>query len=226
LLQLLHSLCLPLRGAASEEPLPDTGRMLYFGKGQPQDLIPWSPLVRDDFLAEEPPGYLVGHRGLIGAVSCLGMQMHEQGASVVAVERLPTGEKRYVARLYRPLFTAVFDRICSWWNPRSDDPEYLLEHEQVHFDIAEVAARQLTLKIRADKSFETRSPSRSDALARLEVWVGIEVKRALDEAQERHERFDRETSDVRSRPRQQHWANVVRGELAGFAPPRKGKPGD
>jgi hypothetical protein len=215
-----------VRGAASEEHLPDTGRVLYFGEGQPQDLMPWSPLGRDDFLAEEPPGYLVAHSGLIGAVSCLGVRMHDQGASVVSVERLPTGEQRYVARLYRPLFTAVFDRICSWWNPRSDDPEYLLEHEQVHFDIAEVAARRLTLKIRADRSFETRSTSRSDALARLDAWVGIEVKRALDAVQQRHERFDRETSDVRSRSHQQRWSDEVRSELAALTLQRKSQPGD
>ncbi len=222
---LLLNLCLAATGAGSDGALPTEGRMIYFGPGEPRDLVPWSELRRDDFLAEAPPGPLASHAGLIGAVSCIGINIREDASPAVTVERLPTGEKRYVARVYRPRFTAVFDRICSWWNPETDDPEYLLDHEQIHFDIAEAAARRLGRTLVVDESFKARSRSRSDALAKLHVLVGIAVKRALINEQERHELFDRETSDVRSRARQQRWAERVRAEIATEAARARGQSG-
>jgi hypothetical protein len=210
------SLSWPAGALAPDALLPDTGRLLYFGEGEPRDLIVWAPLEREDFLGVEPPGSLAAHAGLIGAVSCIGIQMTEESAPVVTMERLETGASRYAARLYRPRFTAVFDRLCSWWNTNTDDPEYLLQHEQIHFDLTESAARALTLKIRADRGFNTHSSSRVDALARLEVWIGIEVKAVLRATQERHEQFDKETSAVRSRLNQKRWEDRVGAEIAAY----------
>ena len=224
----MAAICLPTlvalllacaQGAPAQPPEPGQPpalpepRTLYFSPGDPRDVVAWRPLSRDDFLGSEPPGELARHPGLVGAVSCIGMRMTEAGAPRVTLRHLPTGERRYVAQLDRPRFTAIFDRMCSWWNENHDDPAYLLHHEQLHFDIAEVAARQLTVDMRGDMSLRTSSSSREDATARLDVWIQIEVKRALELSQQRQEQFDRETSAVRSRKSQAEWDARLRSEL-------------
>ena len=40
-------------------------------------------------------------------------------------------------------FRAQMDRKCSWWNPKDlgFPQEYILEHEQIHFALCELGAR-------------------------------------------------------------------------------------
>ena len=64
------------------------------------------------------------------------------------------GETRYEATLAAPRFRAVFDRLCSWWNPRSNFPKYLLQHEQIHFDLTEIAALELGRLLHAFDAYD------------------------------------------------------------------------
>lgn len=201
--------------AASEDFDPTEGQMLYPVKGQRSDVVPWRKLERSDFQGEQPPPHLLSHAGLIGAVSCVGISLPPDVGAAISMERLPTGERRYAARLYQPRFTAVFDKLCSWWNPMSDDPKYLLEHEQLHFDITEVTARKLSQEVNAGtKSIATRAATQQAAIAKLEAKISILTKGALKSLHDRHRRLDRETSVERSNERQADWVRRVAAELA------------
>ncbi len=50
-----------------------------------------------------------------------------------------------MAVIDRLRFRAEMERDCSWWNPgvRSRDEPRILEHEQMHFVLFEIAARHL-----------------------------------------------------------------------------------
>ncbi len=56
----------------------------------------------------------------------------------------PTGADGYRARIEGLRFDALMSRSCSWWNPdNAVSPAYVLQHEQIHFDIFEVTERRL-----------------------------------------------------------------------------------
>ena len=201
--------------AVSEDFDPTQSHLLYAVKGQRSDVVPWRKLDRSDFQGEAPPPNLVDHAGLIGAVSCVGISLPPDAGAAISLERLATGQRRYGARLYQPRFTAVFDKLCSWWNPNSDDPRYLLEHEQLHFDLTEVAARRLSQELIAGtKSIATRAATQEAAIAKLDARIGILTKTALKALRERHSRLDQETSVERSPERQADWVRRVAAELA------------
>ena len=54
----------------------------------------------------------------------------------------------YTGTLSQLTFEAIFDPECSWWNPKiaKSKEKYVLQHEQIHFALVELAARKLTRK--------------------------------------------------------------------------------
>ena len=70
---------------------------------------------------------------------------------------------RVRARVHNLAFTAFMDRDCSWWNPQYTGlpHEYILEHEQIHFALFEIAARRLNQQAaRIQERMETVSRTR------------------------------------------------------------------
>lgn len=96
---------------------------------------------------------------------------------------------------------AVFDQQQSWSFPERQTPE-ILQHEQLHFDIAEVYARKLERKLNA-----------------LRIRKG--QKAAAKELQQRYTRaqlacqarYDAETVHGLNRQQQQAWRALIRQEL-------------
>ena len=206
-----------LASSESHDPQIHPSGLIVYGNGAPRDPIPWAELSRADFRAPDPPPHLASHAGLIGAVSCLSIKLSEDSDISVRALQPEVGPVRYEAAVPAPVFEAVFDRICSWWNPLSkDDDEYLLEHEQLHFDMTEIAARRLARELE-DRELVALASSAELALAKLSAKVDIETRSALVELQERQLLFDAQTSVQRSREDQKRWAREVAEDLAAFA---------
>ena len=126
---------------------------------------------------------------------------------------------------------ATFDPARSWWRPAQGNiwegiPErasgvsrthlearrsvvqrdlQLLAHEQLHFDIAELAARRIRTRFEAMKG----ACAEPDGSTGLQAYVG-EVDRELQVEQRR---YDEETDHGANAAAQEHWRRRIRQQL-------------
>jgi uncharacterized protein DUF922 len=106
---------------------------------------------------------------------------------------------------------ATFDPARSWWRPgdasgrghRAD--AQLLQHEQLHFDLAQIAARTLQGR------FESLKSACAQPDGRLDVERAVaDVDREL---QEQQSRYDRETDHGLNGAAQDRWTKAVQRQL-------------
>ena len=197
------------------------------------DVITYRALTRGDFRGEHPPKAFLGiHMRRPVAVSCAYVAPDPR-ARVFAAPIGPGGEAPYRPRVENLSFRAIFSRSCSWWNQEHGiSPMYVLEHEQIHFALSEVAARRLNRDVPRmlnSPSVESSSPDSVITLARRRIQAALE--RTLAETGELNLEFDRATSFGFSLHLQEAWRRRVEKdleELARFAadrpPGRRGPP--
>ena len=83
---------------------------------------------------------------------------------------------------------------------------YTLDHEQLHFDIAEAFARRLAVELAA---IEGRGPTREQARADLARRIREGLESGLRELGELQSRYDGETAHGMRKKRQKKWAAEV-----------------
>lgn len=168
---------------AGQAPAPD------------DDVIVWSAVRRltwDDFKARPPSGMLGGAKAALGfgfAFGCREGQLHV----------------RVVARFHPPKSWVAYRIISSGLASRAG-----LQHEQTHFDLAEVYARRIRRYFRELKDPCPRSDAELEALAEP-------MFRDEGAAQRK---YDDETENGQQGNRQATWDKRVAAELselAGFA---------
>ena len=126
-------------------------------------------------------------------------------------------------------FQAVMRRRYSYWNkirtpaltaayiaglvlsspvnvdPTSGHPEwYILQHEQIHFTIMEVAARQLSRSV-----IRLKEPRRPESIQRLH-------QATLERARDRHAEFDGDTSGKFDEKALERWVRVLERQMRGL----------
>lgn len=98
-----------------------------------------------------------------------------------------------------------FDKNKSWVRVRND---YILSHEQGHFDIAEIYARLL------DKTLKEYKPDQGN--------IGKEVNQIYEDVmhryRERQAQYDTETQFSENAPKQREWLKKIVGELEDLGP--------
>ena len=122
-------------------------------------------------------------------------------------------------------FRAVMNRDCSFWNkavgplswllrlaglafgvpvvaPVNQPDWYILQHEQLHFAITEVAARQLSAKV-AELAPESRRPR----------VIQPVYESVIARLQERHAEFDAETSGTYAPRSLEKWVRVLERQM-------------
>ena len=157
-----------------------------------QSVIEWSSerrLTKDDFRARVP------RLASMASLSAVGLEVEWrcEGDALVGSVR------------------ATFDPERSWWRAGDAtgrgyrDDARLLEHEQVHFDLAQMAAQQLQSR------FEAMKRACGEPDGRLDVESAIaDVDREL---QEQQNRYDRETGHGLNAAVQERWTRTVRRQL-------------
>jgi len=194
--------------------LPDAARpRIRFeegpGKRPPADGIRYRAVTRADFRAAEPPDALGPDAARMGAYTCGAVLAEEP----IAIRIEPIGG-RWVARAPDLVVYAEMDRSCSWWNEKLVDaqpPAYILQHEQIHFALFELAAREMQARGRAlvadgDSAVAARDAFQN-ALQEMQREVGASLLRRSTD-------FDRDTSGVHEPDAQQRWYDRVHAELA------------
>lgn len=176
------------------------------------DRIPYRELTPRDFLAAAPPAEMKQYAERMGAVTCA--HVFTEPDPQYYIEETPEGFHGAYNRLN---FVARMDRTCSWWNPKkSHVPEaYILQHEQIHFALAESAARRLDKKaqdIVAD--LHPKGSSQESVEKVLTQTVQDMMDKAMKDLMQRNLEFDRDTSNTYAPEKQQKWYDEVMGELA------------
>lgn len=193
-----------------------SGRVLDPSAVEGADLIAYRDLGRDDFLASAPPADRAEHAHQLGALTCAyivttpdtGYEMREVRTG---------GVSRFTVRFKAIGLVARMDRKCSWWNPEGNVGEeaYVLQHEQIHFALAEAEARRSSKKGRelvAAWSEEHSSAESAESAVRLQL--STLVNEAMEDLLEVSTTFDEETSVEHSPERQEKWFRRVNEDLA------------
>jgi len=190
------------------EALPQ-GQLSSMAAYAPTDAIPYRALVRDDFRAARPPAQMSDHASVMGAYTCANVV--PVATDRIVVERDGTGG--YLARPGGFSFRAEMDRDCSWWNDSARlPPDYVLEHEQIHFAIVELAARDLA---RASARVRGRGRTPQAALDAFQAKIQALLGQSFQQILERNTHFDEETSGRLQRANQRRWSQRMHSELAG-----------
>lgn len=101
-----------------------------------------------------------------------------------------------------------FNPNSSWVDPKSKTNDYLLQHEQLHFDITELHARKLRKKL-AELRIEQLGKNPKSSLNKL--YEDIEKERAAMQL-----KYDRESNHSINKEGEAKWQNFVKRELKKF----------
>jgi hypothetical protein len=177
-------------------------------------------LTMDDFRALGPPEHLTPHADTINAYSCIQIRP-ARNSKFKVIPQYYNGEIFYFGSIEYIVFEAVMIPYCSWWNPRvpKEKIPYVLEHEQIHFALMELAARKLTREAReVAKTFLVIHEKYEEARGGISTKVRKLARTAMDEALEEHTEFDRDTSLFFDPKKQRQWMQKVEKQLGITAP--------
>lgn len=175
------------------------------------DVITYRKLSRADFRGTQPP---TNFDERMAAVTCVYTQpIVDKQAIDIQPATTAGGHQAYDVTFKNLKYRALMNRNCSWWNPNnvSSVEDYVLEHEQIHFALFEIAAREwselppLRIRVKADNS---------DAMKR-EMQAQFEdlLQQRLEVLLEQNRKFDEETSLGNNPAKQREWLESVRSRL-------------
>lgn len=173
-------------------------------------------LAVTDFQADAAPKIIAAHEARINAHSCIRIRPTAATRFKVTAQRV-SGKAQYFGSVEHIGFEAVLIPQCSWWNPHMPQSmrAYVLQHEQIHFAISELAARRLTrLARKFFQSYLAIRPTRKEALADLRAQIKRLMQKAVAESIKEHTAFDEDTSMSPSPRWQSWWLEKVTRRLA------------
>jgi hypothetical protein len=177
------------------------------------DWIRHRQLTRADFLETDPQdsplAVEMGDDARVAAYVAIAL------SCVIEVDLRHVSEDRYEAELEAVRYFAMLSRNDSWWNPETaTDADWVLRHEQLHFDVAELIAEELgreTEGLRRELRGVGTDPA--SALADFKrIWTQ-RMERVQASFDEIEERYDRETRHGTDLERQTEWFALVRRGL-------------
>lgn len=145
------------------------------------DDIQWSPNERlswDDYLAKP----VASSEAAAITSTAIGVEYHVKNS------------------IFSYSITCRFSKTRSWGK---DKTNYILQHEQGHFDITEIYARKLAKELKEYK-FNPR---------KFQEDVNKIYKRLMDEKEEYQEKYDKETDFSRNKEKQAEWLDKIRQGL-------------
>ena len=183
-----------------------------------EDAFTYRQLTRADFKATTLPPNQAMHAASINAHTSTRIRPAKD--SRFTVSRARYGDSLvYIGGVESISFEAIMIPGCSWWNPAMPpgNQAYVLQHEQIHFALVELSARQLTVRSHeAIKTFMAIHPTPEAAKAEVAATIKQWIQSAIDASLVEHTTFDEDTSLFHSPQRQQWWMEKVENDLARF----------
>jgi hypothetical protein len=184
------------------------------------DRIRYRPLAREDFRARRrsrDAQFTVRMRDAV-------VEAHV-ATSLVCIGRLRAEEVapgRFAVWFDDLRYVALLDREASWWNPRSaSHPEWMLRHEQLHFDLTELVARRRNREAARDAAAtRARGASPGEAMRAFATRWSRHFAGVVADWEELQRRYDRETRHGTLPALQTDWFARVRRDLKASPDPR------
>lgn len=194
------------------------GGVVDAGKLDSSDVISYRALTRADFRGTQAPTEFAAVAERVGAATC--GQVRTTADTLFLLnwrQESPDSQKQHWVEVKKLGFMALMDRRCSWWNEKlaARAPEYVLQHEQIHFALYELGARQLNASVDSIKRGMTaRGTSREEVQAQAQRALNEALTRATEDLLDRNRDFDQDTSLGYRPDRQRDWLRKVLTELA------------
>jgi hypothetical protein len=177
--------------------------------------FPYRELTPEDFRAASLSEHMADHAERINAHAATQIRLTTDSGFRITSGDL-YGQSYFFGRIERLGFEAVMLPDRSWWNPKmpANMRGYVLQHEQIHFALTELAARQLTSdsqKWAADVL--VIQPTPQEVRAELARLIKERINAAMEANLKRQAEFDNDTSLFFNPRRQQWWSWTVEDEL-------------
>jgi hypothetical protein len=172
-------------------------------------------LAPDDFRAASLSEQQAEHTELVNAHIVSLIRLTADSSFTVTSGDL-YGQRYFFGRIERLAFEAVMLPDRSWWNPKipANMRGYVLQHEQIHFALTELAARQLTIDTQKWASdFLVMEATPQGVRAELAREVNERISAAMEANLKRQAEFDEDTSLFFNPKWQQWWSRKVEEEL-------------
>lgn len=169
----------------------------------------------DDFRAPTLPEDIASHSRKIAAHACCRIRT-TTGARYKITRGYLNQKIHYFGSIESVAFEAVMVPDCSWLNPEVDQDklDYVLQHEQIHFALMELAARKLNRESRDEiKNFIAIQSTHSAARGEIAAKINEMVRRANEQVLVEHTAFDEETSLYFDPDAQQRWFDRIEKRL-------------
>ena len=173
--------------------------------------ITYRQLTVDDFQALELSANIRPHANKIGAHTCSRIRVAKDSEFRITSGYL-NQQIYYFGSLNNIAFEAVMGPECSWMNPNlfGKKLEYVLEHEQIHFALMEIAARKLTQKYRKEKNkFIAIQLTVEETRKEIAAEIRSMIRTANQEVLQEHTSFDEDTSLYFDPEGQKWWLDRV-----------------
>ena len=177
--------------------------------------ITYRQLTVDDFQALELPANIEPHAKNIAAHACCRIRAAKDSKFTITRGYL-NQQIHYFGSIKYIVFEAVMFPECSWLNPRVSGKklEYVLEHEQIHFALMEIAARKLTQEARKEaKTFIAIQSTYENTRKEISAKIRGMLRSANQAALKEHTSFDEDTSLGFNPESQRRWLDWIEDEL-------------
>jgi hypothetical protein len=185
------------------------------GQGAILEGLNYRDLTITDFRAASLPEKMAAHSGKINAHAAIQIRLTPDSSFKIFQGDL-NGEIYYFGKIDRLGFEAVLVPERSWWNPGIAPAmrAYVLQHEQIHFALTEIAARRLTRESQqwASELLVIRQTPQQ-VQAELVRQVKEKMTAAMEASLKEQAEFDQDTSLFYNPRRQQWWFWTVTDEL-------------
>lgn len=169
----------------------------------------------NDFQARSLPTDYHQYSHKIGALSCISIRP-SKGTRIKIVQSYYQDMLFYSGTIPQLKFEAIFSPDCSWWNREiaKNREEYVLQHEQIHFALAELAARKLTSETSLEvKDYLAIGNTHDQIREEITEKLTNMVRETMEASLEDHTEFDKDTSVFYDPQVQQKWLEDVRTRL-------------
>jgi len=212
-------LSLSLTWVSACAQLPDYAKPRTMQIDEIHKVIPtgftYRQLTPEDFRATSLPENLSAHAEGINAQAAT--QIRVTADSNFSITRRPFLDRiDYSGSINHIAFEAVMIPNNSWWNPKikAAIKGYVLQHEQIHFALTELAARKLTSDARKwSSNLLIIKQTPQEVHAEIVRQIKDMINSAMKANQKRHLKFDEDTSLFYNPSRQVWWLETVEKEL-------------
>ena len=194
--------------AATAPPVQTTAKIVSSDSKDTSAYLAYRDITRDDFRAVDPPEHASEHATHLGALLCGAITPNAEIEIDFEPDVRPSDTW---FKIRGPNYRAKMDPHCSWWNAQSETPaDYVLEHEQIHFALIEIYARDINREL---ATLRIRTGSRELAPAAAEQSTTRLLERATRKLVDESRLFDHQTSRPVDRAAQRQWKRDVERRL-------------